>query len=90
MSWMEIEKRLEALEEIESYSKEEQAEILASITAQLIYSIPKEQLVPFLKQFILANPDMLDNMIDFYKNKLLRQYREQMKKLRRKSKIKFK
>ena len=90
MSWMEIEKRLEVLEEIESYSKEEQAKILASITAQLILSIPKEQLIPFLKQFILANPDMLDNMVDFYKNKLLRQYREQMKKLRRKSQIKFK
>jgi hypothetical protein len=83
-----IEKELTVLENLESYNKEEQATILASIIAQIVVSIPRDQLVGFFKSMIMSNADLLDNLIDFFKSKLLKEYREAIKRRRREIRIK--
>jgi len=87
MSWVEIEKALERLEQIESYTKEEQATLIASTIVEMVTLTPRESLVPFFKTMFLSNPDILDTMIDFTKSKLLKQYREAVKQARRQPRI---
>jgi hypothetical protein len=84
----EIEKQLQAIEMLESYSRDEQAEVVAGIIARMVASIPREQLANFFKQMILNNPDILDYLIDFFKTRLLKEYREAVKLKRREIKIK--
>jgi hypothetical protein len=83
----ELEKQLQTIEQIESYSKDEKADLIASSLAQLIMTIPKEQLASFLKSMMLSDPDMIDHYIDFYKTRILKQYREAIKMARRQPKV---
>jgi len=90
MGVTEIERFLEGIEQLESYNKEEQANFIAAYLAQLVTSMPKEQLVSFFRSWILRNPDTIDHWIDFLKSKALKQYREAIKMARRRVRIKFK
>jgi hypothetical protein len=83
-----IENELATLENLESYSKEEQATIVASVIAQMVVSVPRNQLVDFFKSMIMSNPDLLDNLIGFFKSRLLQSYRDAIKRRRREIRIK--
>jgi hypothetical protein len=83
-----IEKQLQFIEQIESESKDMQANLIASLLAQIVITIPREQLVSFFKSMLLQDSDILEFMIDFTKTKLLKQYREAIKTSKREIKIK--
>jgi hypothetical protein len=83
----ELERQLQALEQIESLSKDAQATLIASILAETIITMPREQLVPYFKSMMLRNPDLIDSQIGQLKNQMLKQYREAIKKARKESKI---
>lgn len=83
----ELEKQLQAIEQIESYGKDEQANLVASVIAKMVVEIPRDQLVSFFKSMILRNPDIMDYWVDFLKTKVLKQYRDAIKMARRKPTI---
>jgi len=90
MTWAEIEKRLEALEHFESLSKEEQANLLASIIVDMFRGMPPEQMTIFFKSWIMRNPDVLETLLEYFRSTWLKQYREAIKFARRRIRIRRK
>lgn len=86
--WVEVEKRLEALERFESLNREEQAEVLSGLLTDMLSAMSREQMQRFFKLWILSNPDLLEELLDKFKTDLLKQYREAIKQAKREAKIK--
>ena len=78
---------LDWLDNFQELNDEEKAEMIANILYDIFKSMTPEQFKAFFKNFLLQNPELLDEWIERYKRMFERQLRQALRQKRKEIKV---